>query len=333
MARYSYNLYRALEKEGVSVRTISTKPQDDSALKSGVDFFIRIPLTALLRKPETSLYHFTVPQAGFAIPLLRSLRKRKIVSTIYDINPLLLAKERRSYLLVSKALETAFRNSDALVAISSLAKNDIVERFSIDPSLITVTSLGVDERFRPAPPGTEKPERPFTIGYAGGFAANKNVRSLILAFSAFRKSYPGGSRLLLYGKGPELDNCMKLCKSLALGDSVSFMGFADESKLPEIHRSFDLFVFPSLTEGFGLPIIEAQKSGVPCAVLSTGRIPEEVTRFCLKADGTDGLAEIMNDVREKGFVFTPEHRDHLSRFSWRNCALSTIKAYKAALGE
>ncbi|MCI0503520.1 glycosyltransferase family 4 protein [Candidatus Micrarchaeota archaeon] len=326
MARYTHNLMKALENQGVGVKTIFCEPKGASPRKSAFDFFLNIPFKVLFRKPATDLYHFAVPQAGLTIPLFKRLRNRKIVTTIYDLHPVVFKSHHKAFPLIGKAIETACRSSDRLIAISSLTKKDIMEHYGIKEDRIIVTPLGVDLRFKPK----RKKNSIFTVGYLGGFAGNKNVPLLLKAYSLFRKKQKAESRLVLYGKGAQYDECVKLASSLEL-KNVEFRGFADDSELVDIYNSFDVFVFPSFAEGFGLPIIEAQKCMTPVITLDGARVPDEVTRYCLKGKDETQLAEMIAKVQEEGFEFTQEHKKHLDIFTWEKCAEETIKAYKEAL--
>jgi glycosyltransferase involved in cell wall biosynthesis len=215
-----------------------------------------------------------------------------------------------------------------VIAISSLTKADIVERFGVDPERVRVTLLGTAVKFKPI---ERAPNPVFTIGYLGRFDGYKDVAFLIRAYAVFEKANPGASRLVLYGKGAKYAECMELSKSLGL-KGVEFRGFAAEGDIASIYNSFDLFVFPSNLEGFGLPIVEAQKCHVPVIVKGAAHIPEEVTRYCLKAKDEEHMAALMGQVMKGGFVFSPEHLKHLEEFSLASCARKTLAVYEEALG-
>jgi len=79
--------------------------------------------------------------------------------------------------------------------------------------------------------------------------------------------------------------------------NVKFMGFAPEEKIVEIYDSFDVFVFPSLYEGFGLPILEAQARGLPVIIYKYGKIPKEVRKYCFEAESPEHMAQIIEHLR------------------------------------
>lgn len=325
--RYSYDLLGELRRQGMEVSTLSSKDPFAFRGKAKLEQLLALPLRAAFGKADCDLFHITCPLSGGWIPLIRSMRRKPVVSTIYDLTPVIYPASEKLHFLIKGALEASAKKSDVVIAISSLTKDDIVGRFGVEPDKVKVTLLGTAPKFRPM---ERPPNEKFTIGYIGRFDGYKDVAFLIRAYSLFEKNAPKSSKLVLYGKGQKYAECMKLAQSL--GVDAEFRGFAPEERIAAIYNSFDLFAFPSNLEGFGLPIVEAQKCGVPVLVKSGAHIPEEVTRFCLKAKDEADAAALMETVRSKGFRFTPEHRAHLEEFSIRSCAERTIEAYEQALG-
>jgi len=340
MDRYSLKLMQGLREKGVKVNPVSSPAFLLGPPKSFLDFFFYLPLRSILRLGPGDLFHFTAPQAGLAIPFLKRIFRKKVVTTIYDLHPFIDTGMKSSF-PVRKALETAVMCSDTLLVISSQTKRDILRLFKVDEKKIRVTLLAADGKFQASADKKMAGGKPqgitpqggahvFTVGYIGGFAPYKNVPFLIRAYSIFEKKCKSPCRLLLYGKGPEYQNCIRLAKELG-AKGVEFRGFADEKDIVGIYNSFDVFVFPSNAEGFGLPIIEAQMCGVPVIVKEGAHVPEEVTEMCLKAADEEHLASLLEKVRSDGFVFSKEHLDYLKRFTWDDCIDKTIAAYKDVL--
>ena len=327
MARYAHRLIAALRAQGVGIHTVSSPPVFTGPAKSALDYFLYLPLRSLLLLPRADIVHLVVPQASIPIGLLRRIHGKKVVTTVYDLQPILFREGSSGFRSVAGALKRSCTDSDLLLAISSQTKRDIMDTFGIPAEKIVVTPLAADEKFRPLPKGKRQE---FTIGYVGGFAANKDVQFLIRSYAIFEKMAKGRTRLVLYGKGVLHGECVELAGKLGI-KRISFMGFAPEEDLPEIYNSFDVFVFPSLIEGFGLPIIEAQRCGIPAIVRKEARIPAEVTEFCPKAADEEDLARLLEGIRSGGFSFSPEHKRHLAQFTWASCARKTIEAYKRAL--
>ena len=251
-----------------------------------------------------------------------------MVTTIYDLNPFFFMDlDRHTLLPVSKGLSAAIKHSDLLLVISSQTKADLMKYFPVDEKKIRITLLAADKKFMPL---ERKKGGVFTVGYIGGFAGGKNVPFLIRAYSIFEKKCKVPCRLLLYGKGAQYQECARLAKALGT-KTVEFRGFADEKDIVDIYNSFDVFVFPSLAEGFGLPIIEAQMCHVPVIVKDGAHVPDEVTRFCLKAKDEEHLAQLLEKVQSEGFTFSKEHLEYLKQFTWDACIDKTISAYEEVL--
>ncbi len=325
--RYSYDLLAELRRQGVEAATLTASNPFAFRGKAKMEQLLILPLRAAMGRMDCDLFHITSPLGGGWIPLIRRRHRKPVVTTIYDLTPVIYPASEKLSFLIKGGLEASAKSSDVVIAISSLTKNDIVERFGVEPDKVKVTLLGTAPKFRPV---EREPNKKFTIGYIGRFDGYKDVAFLIRAYSIFEKNAPDSSKLLLYGKGPKYAECMELAKKLGTS-SVEFRGFAPEEKIAEIYNSFDLFAFPSNLEGFGLPIVEAQKCGVPVLVKSGAHIPEEVTRFCLKAKDEADAAALMEKVRSKGFRFNQEHLAHLGEFSIQSCAKKTIEAYEQAM--
>lgn len=326
IGRYSLKLLQGLREKGVVVSTVSSPPLFLGPAKSALDFFIYLPLRSLCPLGMGDLFHFVAPQAGIVIPALKRLYGKPVVTTIHDLGLYYVQKEAR-YRLLAKAFAAAITHSDMLLVISSQTKADLMECFKVDERRIRITPLAADAKFKPL---GKKKGGVFTIGYLGGFAENKNVPFLLRAYSVFEKQCPAPCRLLLYGKGADYQDCVRLAKQLEV-KNIEFRGFADEKDIVDIYNSFHVFVFPSTSEGFGLPIIEAQMCHVPTIVKEGAHVPDEVTSHCLKAKDEAHLARLLEQVRSEGFVFSREHLEYLKQFTWDACVNKTISAYEDAL--
>jgi glycosyltransferase involved in cell wall biosynthesis len=281
-------------------------------------------LRALGRIPKTGVYHFTTDRPSYSIPFLRKAFGVKSVVSILDTrysNP----GEAGSHVLRSGCLRMAVEEADMLIATSSSIRDDLVRRLGADASRVREIPLPVS-----VVPVVEKSraERPFTVGYLGRFEHHNNVAFAIRAYAAFRSMAGSGAdtRLVLYGTGPELDECRRLAVALGL-DDAEFRGFIPGGKAAEAYAGFDAFIFPSIVEGFGLPVVEAQACGLPVIVLAGSRIPGEVTRFCRKATDEVHAARLMMDIMDGGYRPPAGLERSLERFSIRSVLEKTLEAY------
>ena len=111
------------------------------------------------------------------------------------------------------------------------------------------------------------------------------------------------------------------------------MGFAPENKLVDIYDSFNVFVFPSHYEGFGIPIIEAQSRGLPVIIYKYGKIPKEVRKYCFEAESPEHMAQIIEDLKENGYneKLRKKATEYARSFTWERCARETFNIYQTVL--
>ena len=183
----------------------------------------------------------------------------------------------------------AARRSDAVVAISEFAKSEVVRFLGIPPEKVAATLLAADPSFGvvvEAPPA-EAQGAPYLLCVAHTYP-HKNVAMLVRAFNRIAAEVP--HRLVLVGKArlgePEVQAALK---NALPGRVVRFLELP-EKKLVALYQAADWFVFPSLYEGFGLPVLEAMAAGTPVLTTREASIPEIGGEAALYADGRDEAA-------------------------------------------
>ena len=126
-----------------------------------------------------------------------------------------------------------------------------------------------------------------------------------------------------------------MVERLGLTRDVEFKGFVPASKLAETYSSFDVFALPSDWEGFGLPILEAQRCAVPVIIREEALIAEEVSRSCLKAgserDMADKLLQLLSD-RDSRERVAEEGLEYSQQFTWERAVQRTLEVYQKAMG-
>jgi len=124
-----------------------------------------------------------------------------------------------------------------------------------------------------------------------------------------------------------------MLKEIKQNERIKFMGFAPEEKIVDIYDSFDAFVFPSLYEGFGLPILEAQARGLPVIIYKYAKIPKEVRRYCFEAESPEHMAQIIEQLKENGYDEKERKKamEYARSFTWEKTAKMTLKVYKKVL--
>lgn len=330
IGRYVLELIQGLEKQKLSVEKISGK-RAKGGYGDVINHVITLPYLSLIEKDSLDLLHAATPITALSFPIVTGVAK---VITYHDLTSLL-CKEcgsayhvkatARFYLKIGKFC-------DKIIAVSSQTKEELVKYFNFPENKITVINLGVDEKFK----SFSKIRRGrFIVGYLGDLNIRKRIDYLVNAFKYLKDSHPKlNVFLFIYGKGADLQRLGSIVGNLKLNNCVQFRGYVPENNLVEIYNSFDVFVMPSEWEGFCLPILEAQKCGVPVVIREDAHISEEVNRFCLKAKSEEDMADkifqlFMNDgfreeIINKGLKYSKQ-------FSWNKTVRETIKVYEEVL--
>jgi glycosyltransferase involved in cell wall biosynthesis len=204
-------------------------------------------------------------------------------------------------------------------------KRSLAEHREIEPSLVQ-TELGIDGNF---------------ILSAATFGPHKNMRALIHAFAHVHKTLPEIQLVLTGGAGTgdaarERVALKNLARSLDLEERVIFAGFVPERQLAALYRAAQLYVIPSLYEGFGLSVLEAQFFGVPVVCSSTPALVEIGGSGVLVVDAASdtelaaGIVELLRHP-ERSAQLVERGYDNLSRYSWHHAARDVIDLAKATL--
>ena len=356
--RYAINLTRAMLAEAAARRpdlefVVFTGPQTSrevmeefrgrcdecflGAKSSVIRSLTLVP--AALRRLRVDIFH-GMDHVG--IPLVG--RSGKYVVTVHDVIPLILPETftPRHRLVVRLALARVRRKADLIVVPSHAVKRDVVGRVGVPEGRVVVTPEGCEPRFRPVRSETALSEvaarydlPPRYVLAVGTLEPRKNLTTLLQVFARLRRD--GGVdpelRLVLAGARGWLDEpIFRTVRSLGLEDAVRFPGFIDDDDLPAVYSGAALFAFPSLYEGFGLPLLEAMACGVPVVTSNISSMPEVAGDAAVLVDprDADGLAAaIARVLRDEGL------RDRLRtagiararEFSWEATARRTLDAY------
>ena len=213
--------------------------------------------------------------------------------------------------------------SDYIIAVSSLTKKDAI-KLGYPKEKIFVVNHGLTKSFTERKQSDNFKPKGFVVGYMGALRTRKNPGMLFDTFKHLaRKDYS----FHIWGKlGYERDKWLSIAKN---DRRIKFMGFAPENKMVSIYDSFDVFAFPSFYEGFGIPIIEAQARGVPVITYKSARLPDEVRKYCLEAEGPEHMAQIIEDIRENGYNEERRRKamEYARSFTWSKTAYETLAVY------
>lgn len=292
------------------------------------------------RKRKIDLFH----SPGFVAPL--GLKCRSVV-TIFDMTFFLFpgghTLPKRLYF--GFFLPLSARKADMVITISESSKNDIIRFLHLPEEKVRVIYPGVDDIFRPVK-DNEKLERvkarygirkDFILS-VGVVEPRKNLDRLIRAFNLLVREDGFGLDLVIVGKkGWAYGAVLDLPEQLGLEKRVIFTGYVPEEDLPLLYSAASLFVYPSIYEGFGIPVLEAMACGTPVITSNVSSLPEVTGDAGLLVDPYDiqamvqAIKKLLGDealrkrMREAGLRWARQ-------FSWEKMALSTLEVYKKALG-
>ena len=360
IGRYAINLTRAMLAEAAARRpdlefVIFTAPQTSrrvmeefrgscdelflNARSSVLRSLALIP--AALRRMRVDVFH-GMDHVG--IPFVG--RTGKYVVSVHDLIPLILPHTfpARHRAVVRLALARVRRQADRIIVPSHAVERDVLERLGVREDRVAVVAHGCEPRFQPAPDETAL--RPAAARYGlppryvlavGTLEPRKNLTTLLRAFARLRGAAgdpPPG--LVLAGARGWLDSSIHdTVRSLGLEDVVRVPGFIDDDDLPAVYRGAEMFVFPSLHEGFGLPLVEAMACGVPVVASNSSALPEVAGGAALLVDprDVDALAAAIGRVLRDRALRERLRAAGIARagqFSWETAARRTLDVYAAS---
>lgn len=274
---------------------------------------------------ETSCFLST---NSYITPILSTGR---VVTMVYDLVPFVVPDVARSQstIIERTTLGLAARRSRHLICISRATETDLIERFSKARGKSSVALLAADPVFSPSTTRADAVQ-PFVLA-VGTFEPRKNLRRLVDAWNDLESTVRAGRRLVLVGPDGWGDSGID---PRAISDSVYIEGHISEARLIELYRTCHCFVYPSLYEGFGLPILEAMASGAPVITSNVSSMPEVAGDAAFLVDPLDSRA-ITQALRS--VLTDPALRAELSdrglararSFSWQGTAEAVLASMRS----
>lgn len=232
---------------------------------------------------------------------------------------------------------------DAMIAISQFGKEEIQEYYGAPPERVFVTYPGGGERFRIIPREEAQNNIREKFGINGPFILDvsrlephKNVETLIHAYKVAREKDVGHKLVLVGKKSGNYEKLRALADSTGYGTDIFFISYATDKELNAIFACADLFVFPSLNEGFGLPLVEAMSMGVPIITSNTTALPEVVGDAGITVDplNTEKLADEVRRVLADNKLREELRARGLKRagmFRWSETGRQMLDLYRTIL--
>jgi len=288
----------------------------------------------LLKRLNADLYH----SAYYLMPYHPGV---PAVLTVYDVIPLRFPAQStlQARLLFRWMTWLALRAARQAVAISKATRRDFIAHFRFSPQQIAAIPLAADPAFCPQGPEMVAAVRAHYglpeqfVLYLGSNKPHKNLVRLIEAWQRTMSTLHTSACLIIAGAWDDrYPEPRRRVTELGLDHSVRFLGPLPETDLPALYSAATAFVFPSLYEGFGLPVLEAMACGVPVACSNTSSLPEVAGDAALTFDPLDtgAIARTL-----AGLITDPELRADLSvrarqraaQFSWSRVAQKTKEIY------
>ena len=260
----------------------------------------------------------------------------RMVNTIHDLSPFAdgqyIPPPRRAY--VKALMRYAARRSLAVITVSEFSRREIIERFCVNEDRVFAIAHGVITNGNGAERSKSGP--PFLL-FVGNLEHRKNLVRLIEAFRRLRDRRRIAHRLVLCGKpGHGWGNIQAAIEKEGVQKAIDLPGFVSNEELAKLYRSADLFVFPSVYEGFGLPVLEAMACGTPVACSNATSLPEvgggavEYFDPYSVEDMEDAIERVLDspdrqaEMRENGLR-------QAARFTWEECARKHVEVYRRVL--
>lgn len=235
--------------------------------------------------------------------------------------------------------------AERIITISENSRRDIERFFPGTGDKIRVIPEAAHSRFQPVNTSREKSGlqrfeeklggRPYLL-YLGTLEPGKNVARIIQAFDRVVGRFPEHQLVLAGDKGWLFEPIFETMNQSPYRDRIHYLGHVSDSEAVDLFNFADVFVFPSLYEGFGLPPLEAMACGCPVITSNTSSIPEVVGDAAVKVNPLDveELTNALQRVLENGALRQDLGAAGLvqaARFSWDKCAQETLAVYKEAM--
>ncbi|MFC1938364.1 glycosyltransferase family 4 protein [Chloroflexota bacterium] len=294
-----------------------------------------------VRRASHALDVIHIPwQVGFFLPV----NCAKVI-TVHELTPIIFPEiQTRFWVFLHRYfMPRILKKVDMVITVSESTKRDLMKYMSVPETKIKTIYQGVDtEMYKVLPlSNIESIRRKYQLDfpyilYVGNIEPKKNIPTLLKAFSAVCQESRNNYRLVIVGKKLwKYQPTLNTVRALNLQDKVIFLGYVPENDLPGIYNAASLFVFPSIYEGFGRPLLEAMMCGVPVITSNSSSMPEVVGDAGITVDPYDvpALAMAINQVLTDDKLRTTLTKKGLERakfFSWQKCAEETLAVYEEA---
>jgi glycosyltransferase involved in cell wall biosynthesis len=277
---------------------------------------------------------------AYTMPLLPRL---PVIVTIHDLSFFVYPQHHTeaNYQFVTRNVHQAARRASFIIADSESTKRDIMRFLHVPEERIEVIYLaagdGFDEKRYPETIAQIKNKyrikKPYFFA-VGSIEPRKNLTSALISFKALTETKKIDYQFVVAGgKGWKNEAFFQVSRKLSLGEHLVLTGYVPEEDLPALYQGAEVFVYPSLYEGFGLPVLEAMSSGTPVITSNASSLPEAAGDAALLVNPKETFdlykameALVMDpalraELKEKGLKQS-------KKFTWEKTALETLEIYR-----
>jgi glycosyltransferase involved in cell wall biosynthesis len=332
--RYVFELIKWLKKNKKYDLVIITSPKNSIFDKISIlfIFYSIYKLTSLLVKKRIDLLHCPSFAYSYLLPYAKMFGVKTVV-TVVDV-----PKATETRYMENSILDYIRINlyrflmyfSDYFFAISRLNVRRLQEEMGINKRRIFLFSLGVDKKFSPM----KVEKQGFVVGYLGGRIPVLNLKYALMLINAFKKFSRNHKDSFLIITGIDKFNIIPNYIKNIDDKHIKHIRFVPEEEIVKFYNSLDVFVFPSIYEGFGLPIMEAKRCGLPVLLMKKAMISEEVKKHSLFYETEEDLIEILDSLyKNKELLKEIGSKSHLyaKKFTWKKSVSAVIRGYNAIL--
>ncbi len=277
-------------------------------------------------------------------------KRHKLIVTVHDLihKALSLTHTDTTVSTTDTFMEEILQKADKIICASFSTCDDLLKFYNVEPQKAVIIYQGVNrDIFRLLPPeelekelfiGQKKIEKPFIL-FVGTIEPRKNLANTIRAFAILKQKGDFEGKLVVVGrKGWKTENIPALIHQCGLEQDIVFLGYVPDRELCYLYNTAEVFVFPSLYEGFGYPLVEAFCCGAAVVTSTVSSCPEIAGEAALMANPYDprAIAQAMSRV-----IHNPDLKQQLKergllrcqKFSLRKTAMETLALYSQVIKE
>jgi glycosyltransferase involved in cell wall biosynthesis len=345
IGRYTRELRDGLRRAGADVVLLEAGQGGSGTQSRRLPGAGRLPLLMTLgqaeigwlaRRERLDVVH---DPTGTAPLLLTGARR---VITVHDVVPYVAPSTSTvlDWLIYRLWLPLVAGKMDAIVTVSEHSRRDIVRHLNVDPSRVHAVPSAAGAHFRPVDRSCSAAVArrhgitgPYLL-YVGSVEARKNLPRLLEAYARLRRRSTRWQLVVVGARTWKYGPVFETVRRLGLEPHVRFTGFVRDEELPALYSGADLFVFPSLYEGFGLPILEAMACGAPVITSACSSLPEVAGTAAILIDPLDvetlgdAIWRVLDDrrladsLRQRGLA-------RAAQFRWDRTVEQTLAVYRS----